>query len=345
MFNHFLVVSIHRKDWNQGGKFPVRSRQLILPLLQWVGLQVGHSYRADKQITHSNLSKPEPDSSPYPKIISAQFCRNRVIQIEDDVVVKRGQLTRPNEEAALKLVKAHAPDVPVPTVYHSHFERDTDGKVSMGRLYLDFIPGESLQSAWPRLSMSDKERLCRDTWALIDKLRLIPRPQDGEKLEDGQQPFYCTADGSTHIMHRLLGGGNDYDRSPPFRDDEALRTQIWERYVEHNGLSYRDGQSVRDELPHLDKAVFTHGDIHPGNILVNEKKGDGSSGQVEIVGLVDFESAGFVPDYWDYAQVMRYAPLREDYVEDEGEWSVVMERTARRKWNIRGIQKARRVLF
>lgn len=295
--------------------------------------------------THSSLTEPESEPSPYPRVISAQFGRNRIIQIEDDVVIKQGQLTRPNEEAALKLVRAHAPDIPVPTLYHSRFERDPEGAVRMGRLYLEFIPGESLESAWPRLGMSDKERLCRDTWALIDKLRLIPRPQDGEKLEDGQQPFYCAADGTSHIIHQFLGGTN-VDRSPPFRDDESLRSQIWKRYVKYNGLSYPDGQSVRDLLPHSDKAVFTHGDIHPGNILVNEKKeGDGSIGQVQIVGLIDFESAGFLPDYWEYAQAMRFAPLRDDYVEDEGDWRVVMERTATRKWNIRGVQKARRVLF
>lgn len=216
------------------------------------------------------------------KVISAQFGRNEIIRIEDDAVLKQGSSTRPNEEAALKLVQAYAPDVPVPTVHHSNYTQHPNGFVTIGRIYMDFIPGETLESAWPRLSMSDKERLCRDTWALIDKLRLIPRPQqegNGEIQENGAQLFYCAADGTSNIVHPLVGGM--WEPAPPLYDDEALRSQIWKRYVEFNGLSYQDGQSVRDLFPHSEKAVFTHGDIHPGNILVDEKKeDDDSSGQI-----------------------------------------------------------------
>lgn len=299
----------------------------------------------------------------YPKVISSQFGRNQIIQIEDDVILKQGSSVWPNEEAAIKLVQGHAADVPVPTVYHSSFNRNPDGAVRSGMLYLEFIPGETLESAWPRLSKDDRERICRDTWALIEKLRRIPRPPPPPpppppqlRQEDDTQVllFYCAADGtSSSLLNPLLG--DDSAPPPPLRDDEALRARIWERYVEYNGLSYPDGQSVRELLPRSETAVFTHGDIHPGNILVNvvnddkedeEDEDDASSsssssrGQVRIVGLVDFESAGFLPDYWEYAQMMRFGGEG-----DEDEWRLMMERTAPRVWDVRGLQKARRVLF
>lgn len=275
----------------------------------------------------------EPETSLYPKVISSQFGRNKITQIEDDVILKQGSSVWPNEEAAIKLVQAHAADVPVPTVYHSIFNRHTDGVVRSGMLYMEFIPGESLQSAWSRLDKDDRERICRDTWALVDKLRRIPRPQ-----QQDTQVLYCAADGSSSIVHPLLG--DIYEPPPPLWDDEALRTRIWERYVEHNGLSYPDGQTVRDLLPRSETAVFTHGDIHPGNILVNDKEEDGSSGQVRIVALVDFESAGFFPEYWEYAQMVRFGGEQ-----DEDEWRLMMEQTAPRLWDVSGIQKVRRVLF
>lgn len=207
---------------------------------------------------------------------------------------------------------------------------------------MEYIPGKSLESVWPRLSEDKKERICQETWGLIEKLRQIPRPEKTTYIAsiDGEQAqlFYCAADGTSHIIHPLLG--DIYDQSPPLRDDEALRTRIWERYVEHNGLSYPDGHSVKDMLPRSETAVFTHGDIHPGNILVNEDEEDVDSGQVRITGLVDFESAGFFPDYWEYAQMMRLGGEG-----DEDEWRLMMERTAPRVWDVKGIQKARRVLF
>lgn len=41
--------------------------------------------------------------------------------------------------------------------------------------------------------------------------------------------------------------------------------------------------------------VFTHNDMHEGNILV-------SGGHVSAI--LDWECAGFYPDYWEYATIM-----------------------------------------
>ncbi|KAK6840103.1 hypothetical protein PG987_005969 [Apiospora arundinis] len=38
-------------------------------------------------------------------------------------------------------------------------------------------------------------------------------------------------------------------------------------------------------------SVFTHGDLNPSNIFV---RGD------EVVGIIDWETAGWYPDYWEY---------------------------------------------
>ncbi|KAH8781269.1 hypothetical protein F5883DRAFT_539771 [Diaporthe sp. PMI_573] len=120
------------------------------------------------------------------------------------------------------------------------------------------------------------------------------------------------------------------------KNDEDLRARIWERHVKNNGLSYPEGKAVYDTLPRSQVSVFTHGDIHPRNILV-EKDGDGGSG-VRITGLIDFKSSGFYPDYWEFAEMM--ACGRKD-----AEWMEVMNRTEPKEWDISGIRLVRRVLF
>lgn len=76
--------------------------------------------------------------------LSAQVVRNRIAQIEDDVIVKSGSSTRPNEEAALKLVKAYAPDI---AVHQSQFTHHPSEVVIIGRIYMDSVAGESLEPA------------------------------------------------------------------------------------------------------------------------------------------------------------------------------------------------------
>lgn len=52
------------------------------------------------------------------------------------------------------------------------------------------------------------------------------------------------------------------------------------------------------------KILFTHGDLSPTNIIVKEGR---------IVGIVDWEYAGWYPEYWEFVQFFRavYADYRD----------------------------------
>lgn len=49
--------------------------------------------------------------------------------------------------------------------------------------------------------------------------------------------------------------------------------------------------------------TFTHGDLYRRNILFRRKGDDhsGTEGEYEVVAIVDWESAGWYPAYWEYA--------------------------------------------
>lgn len=91
-------------------------------------------------------------------------------------------------------------------------------------------------------------------------------------------------------------------------------------------------KDVQSTLLRSELAVLTLGDTHPGNILVS---GSDSIG-VQIAAIVDLEYTGFLPDYWECAQMARYGGP-----DDTDEWRLPMERTEPRAWDVRGIQKAR----
>ncbi|KAF4614606.1 hypothetical protein D9613_003391 [Agrocybe pediades] len=91
-------------------------------------------------------------------------------------------------------------------------------------------------------------------------------------------------------------------------------------------------ESFMSRFPRNAAIRFTHGDLLPKNIIVN-----GST----ITGIIDWETAGFYPEYWEYARMHCYyhrtpgwesvlrrlfpAPPREDEIRAVGEYSTIME--------------------
>jgi hypothetical protein len=212
----------------------------------------------------------------------------------------------------MRLVKQYT-DIPIPDIIFSAY--NSDG----GTLGMTMIPGSPLLLSWNGLDEHTKERVCREIWDIIAKLRQTPQPAELGHL------FQCSADGSA--THDPLI--QDLSNPPtPLLNDAALRARIEERYLHYGGRQY--AKELPSMLPRSDISVFTHGDIAPRNIMVDETH--------RIIGILDWEAAGWYPDYWEYANIMRPGYGYKD-------WQVWMDRTAPKKWDFTGIQAARRVLF
>ncbi|XTI94786.1 hypothetical protein V2W45_1473897 [Cenococcum geophilum] len=120
--------------------------------------------------------------------------------------------------------------------------------------------------------------------------------------------FNITADGL--IIFTLI----------PLKDDTA-------RYLYYNGRLY--AEDLPTMLLRSNLSVFTHADIAPRNIIVDQTH--------RITGILDWEAAGWYPNYWEYINIWK--PSRDH------DWQTWMDRTAPRKWDRSGINAARRVLF
>lgn len=212
----------------------------------------------------------------------------------------------------MKLIKQYT-NVPVPIVILSNY---APGKGTIG---MSFIPGFILESIWDGLDEDKKERICLEIWKMIAKWQQIPRPLHLNHL------YQCLADGSPATTDPLLQDLEDPPRS--LYTDEDVRIRIYQRYLYYNGQRYAD--KLLSMLPQSKVSVFTHGDIAPRNILVD--------GGCCITGIVDWELAGWYPEYWEYANIMK--PSRDK------DWQSWMDRTATQQWDLSGIIAARRVLF
>lgn len=254
----------------------------------------------------------EPGGDP-PRILSKQ--PGAIIIRRGDFIEKTGRRVRPCEEAALRRVQHHT-SVPVPTVYSSSFSENN------GYICMSYVDGEPLDSLWDCCEDDEKKALvCRQVWDLIYQLRTIPKPAEFANY------FQCSADGTASndvLIKPLPEQGRD-----SLASDADLRQRIYEQYFCNFGRRYEE------ELPHMlprsENTVFTHADIAPRIILL----GDGDD--CPVIGIVDWENAGWYPEYWEYANIMK--PSNDEY------WQMWMERMAPERWDMSGIVAARRVVF
>lgn len=71
-----------------------------------------------------------------------------------------------------------------------------------------------------------------------------------------------------------------------------------------NGLDHPD--MCRDLLPDSGNVYFTHGDLTLRNIMVS-----GPPGSSKVVGIIDWEQAGWYPEYWEYCK-MHFGAAEDD---------------------------------
>lgn len=184
------------------------------------------------------------------------------------------------------------------------------------RLYLDRLWKES-----GIVNGETKVALCRQTWNLISEIRTVPRPPE---LQEG--PYQCDTNGFPTDDPLLADLDLKFPR--PLTSDKEVRDRIYERYLHFGGRQYKD--QLPNLLPQSESSVFTHADIAPRNIMVDERN--------FITGILDWGSAGWYPDYWEYAQISRPSIKCRD-------WPGLMERTAPRTWDLTGIHAVRNILF
>lgn len=135
------------------------------------------------------------------------------------------------------------------------------------------ISREPVVTRWAQLS----DKILGQLRTMIDEMRRIPKPD----------ARICNADGGSLWDCRLP---TSLDRYGPFADTQELHSFL------RNKLEKAPPHPEVDEMIELQKRdwgqpVFTHGDLSSLNILV---RGD------NVVGIVDWETAGWYPPYWEY---------------------------------------------
>ncbi|OBS19984.1 hypothetical protein FPOA_11707 [Fusarium poae] len=142
------------------------------------------------------------------------------------------------------------------------------------------LPGHPVGSCLDTMSDGDVDAFIHELQGYLSQLRAISKP-------DSIRHAICNAVGGPCYDYRTIAG-QDYDEEKgdliePFANEEDFNKKL------QTGALPR----VAHESGH--KIVFTHGDINMRNILMHNGR---------ISGIVDWENAGWFPDYWEYTKAL-----------------------------------------
>lgn len=146
-------------------------------------------------------------------------------------------------------------------------------------LLMTTVPGVPLSSISEALLDSDLDDLAVDLQTCLRQIRSIP------DLAGNPNHALCNTLGGPLQDHRIAHGFP----IGPFVDEAAFSAM----------LRYPDDPSRAGH-----KILFTHADLNPRNIMVGQVDlADGRKGW-EVTGIVDWETAGYYPEYWEYTKAM-----------------------------------------
>lgn len=210
------------------------------------------------------------------------------------LVVKRGPFVHLTEAATLNFVASHT-SIPVPRV-HCAFVHD-----NMAHIVMDRIAGQCLSSAWKSLSQADMRSILSQLQGMFRELRAIPSPP-GTGVES------CVGGSLTdsRIPHAR-------PRFGPFKTIQDFHVWLRQDFRPEDHPAYgddynQDVKSIQSMVAMQDgdwpPPVFTHGDLNPSNIFVSGSR---------IVGIIDWEFAGWYPHYWEYTSAWYGNRLRSEW--------------------------------
>ncbi|KAM0724062.1 hypothetical protein Q7P37_000242 [Cladosporium fusiforme] len=199
-------------------------------------------------------------------LVSGESSECQIARVERGVC-KAGSRVRIEESRALKF--AHSLQLPVPVVH------EVNTSAQQTEILMDFVEGECLEEAWLSMDSEQKRSVAEQIGRIVTTMR--------------QAPSYQRSIGAFGGPARDCRQISDY-YGGPFANEVEFNTFVLDLL---RGTPSLIRSTLVEALNVNSQIVFTHGDLTPRNIIV---KGD------RVEALLDWEYAGWYPEYWEYVK-------------------------------------------
>lgn len=197
-------------------------------------------------------------------------------------VIKFGPDVDIYEAKAMVFIANSALSVPIPKVFRAEMFEDGTTVIEM-----ENIPGETLEQVWPTLSEEGKKSFARQMNSILEQLRSLQGQNIG-----------AVEGGPAVDMRRST------ERGGPFSCEADFNAFLRQDVVTKTPKIYH--RMLTSLMSDAHRILFTHGDLSPRNIIVREGC---------IVGLLDWECAGWYPEQWEFVRFFRNIYTRIDWHE------------------------------
>ncbi|KAK0227580.1 kinase-like domain-containing protein [Armillaria fumosa] len=226
-----------------------------------------------------------PLSTIYCTYFRPDLSQTGVLPLPFNLVLKFSPHAREAEGIAMSLARSMG--IPAPR-FISYGEQSPNTGSREGSIVMTRIPGKTLKSVITSLSPDELHTIMQELAKILERMRSYSNPWgtrvcgvDGKDIYGGRVPGrHIGACDDEHSFYATLL------QSAYVRDEEGL-------------VILETAKKMSTLFPH--DIVFTHGDLWDHNIMVD---------QGHITGIVDWEWAGWLPEYWEYTSIIQWTGIR-----------------------------------
>ncbi|KAH8119768.1 kinase-like domain-containing protein [Phellopilus nigrolimitatus] len=211
---------------------------------------------------------------------------SRTFRLPFNLYAKFGKNIRMSEAEVMRFISKKT-TIPVPSVIDS-IKVPTGAFIVMSKL-----PGRTVRDGLNFMTPNEKALFTRDLGKCLQQLHAITAP-DSRVSAFGGGPFQD---------YRI-----DHDgKLGPFATEDQFHESLYGYFLPEKWPHMKELARDVHGTPH--RLCLTHNDLSPTNILIENNR---------LSGLIDWECAAWLPEYWEYTKSMY---LRTEYKE----WVEVMK--------------------
>ena len=238
-----------------------------------------------------------------------------VVRVGQHFAVKFGLGQDLREAETMRYVRKHCSNVLVPKVYGTLVDESTGHHF----IVMEYLAGETLEKCLPFLDTAEKAEVCRQLKCALEELRGLP------------SPGYIGSVRRSSCMDSIFWTPPPVDppSSGPFDTESEMNEGILKCLARTESASYITFlRSLVQTTLRDHRVCFAHADLQAKNIMITRtprKVASGTTGgdqtcETDVkVYIIDWEMAGWYPEYWEFCNasfLARFKPAWQEIVSE-----------------------------